>query len=93
MREGRYGDMQLVGEVYNPFQADTGVWISVLYRDAKGILLGGHSVWLSEVSRSGNFAFRKDLNNADEIPEHASTAFMVYCHNNNLSSWQEMITR
>jgi hypothetical protein len=48
-REDGRGRLRITGEIKNPYPGETGAWITFLYRDAGGKLLGGHSKWESTI--------------------------------------------
>lgn len=43
VRQDGRSHLCVIGEIKNPYSEETGAWITFLYRDASGKLLGGHT--------------------------------------------------
>lgn len=85
--------IKVTGEVKNPYPNGTGVWITVLYRDEAGKLLGGHMDYESDIPAGAPspFEFYVDI---DEIPPGAKKIEEhVFCHNNYQDSWKKLLRR
>lgn len=85
--------LKITGEVKNPYPSETGVWITFLYRDEAGKLLGGHTHYESDIPAgdSSPFEFYVDV---DEVPPGAKKIDRyVFCHNNFQNSWKKLLRR
>jgi hypothetical protein len=84
-------NVRVTGEIKNPYLGETGAWITILYRDDKGKLLGGHTTYESTIP-SGEptpFEFYVDLT---EIPPNTkSIQRIAFSHNNFQTSWQKLL--
>ncbi len=92
MREGE-SRVQVTGEIKNPYPAQTGAWITFLFRNAKGKIVSGASKWVSEVLAGDPTPFEFSIPKEDVSPEATSIEKIVFDHNNELSSWQKLLRR
>jgi hypothetical protein len=87
------GRVRITGEIKNPFPLETGGWITFLYRNTGGKLIGGHTKWISEIPAGEPTPFEMYVD-ADEVPsETKSIEKFVFNHNNYQSSWQKLLKR
>lgn len=87
-REGPFN--RVTGELLNPYPADTGAWVTLLFRNAAGKLIGGVSHYLSDVS-VGATPFEIPLND-DEIPRGvAKTEWSAFNHINSQYNYRKLI--
>jgi hypothetical protein len=87
------GRLRVTGEIKNPYPGETGAWITLLFRDAKGKLLGGHTKYESTVT-AGDLTPFEFYVDADEIPpETKAVDRVVFNHNNYQRSWQKLLRR
>lgn len=92
-REDGRGRLRITGEIKNPYQGETGVWITFLYRDAGGKLLGGHSKWESTIPAGEPMPFEFYVD-SNEIPAGTKTIDrVIFSHNNYQNSWQNLLRR
>lgn len=83
--------VRFTGEIKNPYPGETGAWITLLFRDEKGKLLGGHSSYESTIPAGDPSPFEFYLS-ADEIPKGMkSMERTVFSHNNEQSSWRKLL--
>lgn len=91
-QDGR-GGLRITGEIRNPYPGETGAWITFLYRDASGKLLGGHTKYESTIPAGEPTPFEFGID-SDEIPAGMKTIDrIVFNHNNYQSSWQKLLRR
>jgi hypothetical protein len=91
-QDGR-GGLRITGEIKNPYPGETGAWITFLYRDAGGKLLGGHTKYESTIPAGEPTPFEFGID-SDEIPPGMKTIDkVVFNHNNYQSSWQKLLRR
>lgn len=91
-QDGR-GGLRITGEIRNPYPGETGAWITFLYRDASGKLLGGHTKYESTIPAGELTPFEFGID-SDEIPARMKTIDrVVFNHNNYQSSWQKLLRR
>ena len=84
-------NVRVTGEIKNPYSGETGAWITLLYRDDKGKLLGGHTAYESTIpaGEPTPFEFYVDLS---EIPPNTKSIQRVaFSHNNFQTSWQKLL--
>lgn len=92
-RLGGNGRVRITGEIKNPYPSETGAWITFLFRDKSGKLIGGHSYYASTVPAGDPTPFEIQLS-AEEIPEGISVIEKVaFSHNNYQSSWRKNLKR
>jgi hypothetical protein len=84
--------LRVTGEIKNPYPSETGVWITFLYRDAAGKLLGGETTWESKVLAGEPTPFEIRVN-PGEISGVKSIDKVVFDHNNSQSSWKDLLRR
>jgi hypothetical protein len=85
------GYIRVTGEIRNPFSKQTGVWVCFLFRDKQDKLVGGYKLYKSEIPAGNPIAFEVDIPD-DELPGNlGSIEKLVFCHNNYLSSWREIL--
>jgi hypothetical protein len=90
--DGR-GHLRITGEIKNPYPGETGAWITFLYRDTGGKLLGGHTQYESTIPAGEPIPFEIGID-SDEIPAEMKTIDrVVFNHNNYQSSWQKLLRR
>jgi hypothetical protein len=65
--EGPDGGLSITGEVENPYRRETKAYVTLLFRDAAGKLLSGHSKWIQKVQAEGPTPFAIEID-ADDIP-------------------------
>jgi hypothetical protein len=93
VRDDVSGRLRITGEIRNPYPGETGVWISFLYRDVAGKLLGGHTKWESTIPEGAPTPFEMYVN-SDEIPPQTKTVDrLVFSHNNFQNSWDKLLKR
>jgi len=92
-RPNEYGYMKVTGEIGNPYPKEAGAWICLLFRDKQGKLVGGHQLWKSEVPAGEPIPFEMSIP-IDELPENlGSIDKLAFSHNNNQSSWREILRK
>lgn len=85
--------LRITGEIKNPYRDETGVWITFLYRDASGKLLGGHTQYESTITAGEPTPFEMGIDSS-EIPAGMKTIEkIVFNHNNYQTSWQKLLRR
>ncbi len=87
------GLIRITGEIKNPYPTGTGVWITLLYRDAAGKLIGGHSNWQSEILAGDPTPFEFTVYSREVPPNLKKIETVVFSHNNSQSSWSELLRR
>jgi hypothetical protein len=85
------GLIRITGEIKNPYPATTGVWITLLYRDAAGKLIGGHSNWQSEILAGDPTPFQFTVYSNELPPSVKKIDTVVFSHNNSQNSWRELL--
>jgi hypothetical protein len=91
IRESGVG-LKVTGEIKNPYPAETGVWITFLYRDGAGKILGGDTHYESTILTGEPTPFEM-LVNPTEISGIKSIDKLVFDHNNFQSSWRPLLRR
>lgn len=87
------GRLRVTGEIRNPYPGETGAWITLLFRDGKGRLLGGHTKYEPTIT-AGDLTPFEFYVDADEIPpETKAVDRVVFNHNNYQRSWQKLLRR
>jgi hypothetical protein len=93
VRQDGRSRLRVTGEIKNPYPGETGAWITFLYRDAGGKLLGGHTKYESTIPAGDPTPFEIGID-SDEIPAGMKTIDrVVFNHNNYQSSWQKLLRR
>lgn len=83
--------IRVTGELLNPYPGDTGVWITMLFRDDQRKLLGGFTKYQSDLPKGDPMPFEFEFKK-DEIPSATkSTEWVVFSHNNFQDSWQKLL--
>ncbi len=85
--------LRVTGEIKNPYRGESGAWITLLYRDAAGKLLGGHSKWESTISIGDPTPFEMYVNSDEVPPETKAVNKVVFNHNNFQASWDKLLRR
>jgi hypothetical protein len=93
VRQDGRSRLRVTGEIKNPYPGETGAWITFLYRDAGGKLLGGHTKYESTIPAGEPTPFEFVID-SDEIPAGMKTIDrVIFNHNNYQSSWQKLLRR
>jgi hypothetical protein len=81
------------GEVKNPYAGETGAWITFLFSDQAGKLLGGHTKYEPTIPAGDPTPFEMYID-ADEFPAGTKTTErVVFNHNNYQTSWRKLLGR
>jgi hypothetical protein len=83
--------VKVTGEIKNPYLGETGVWITILYRDAQGKLLGGVTNWESTVPAGEPTPFEIYVDPGDIPPGTKTTESGAFSHNNYQTSWDKLL--
>lgn len=83
--------LRVTGEVKNPYMGETGIWLTFLYRDEKGKLLGGYTAYESTVPPGEPTPFEFYVDIAEIPPTTKKIDRMAFCHNNFQSSWHKLL--
>lgn len=87
------GRLRVTGEIKNPYPGESGAWITFLFRDQAGKLLGGHTKYESTITAGDPTPFETYID-AGEIPAATkSTERVVFNHNNYQTSWHKLLRR
>lgn len=91
-RTNEYGAVHVTGEVKNPYPGKTSVWITFLYRDGVGKLLGGHTTYADAMPGEPT-PFELYIS-ADEIPPGVKKIEqVVFDENNYQDSWKKLLRK
>jgi hypothetical protein len=94
LRAGTDGTrMRVTGEIKNPYPLEAGAWITFLFRDASGKLLGGHTKYEHTIPAGEPTPFEFYIDIDDVPPEMKSIEKIVFSHNNYQDSWQKLLRR
>ncbi len=85
------GRLRITGEIRNPYHGDTGAWITFLFRDSKGKLLGGHITYESTIPPGEPSPFETYIDADEAVQGVSSIEQLVFSHNNYQSSWQKLL--
>jgi hypothetical protein len=85
------GRLRITGEIKNPYRGETGAWITFLFRDSKGKLLGGHTTYESTIPPGEPSAFETYIDADDAMQGVKSIEQIAFSHNNFQSSWQKLL--
>lgn len=89
--EGRDGGYRVTGEVKNPYRGETGAFVSVLFRDAAGKLLGGRSKWVQKIPAGAPAPFEIEIDANDIPPGTKSVEKYVSSQINFQDKWREIL--
>jgi len=83
--------VKVTGEIKNPYPGETGVWITFLYRDGQGKLLGGITKYESTVPAGEPTSFEVYVDPSEIPPGTKSTDRGAFSHNNFQTSWDKLL--
>ena len=83
--------LRITGEIKNPYPGETGAWITFLYRDGNGKLLGGHTAYESTIPPKEAMPFEFYVDMATFPPHTKSIDRIAFSHNNFQSSWHKLL--
>lgn len=92
-RDDGSGRVRITGEIKNPYAGETGVWITFLYRDAAGKLLGGHTKYEPTIPEGAPTPFEMYVNSEEISIQTKSVEKLVFSHNNFQNSWDKLLRR
>jgi len=93
VRDDSSGRVRITAEIKNPYAGETGVWITFLYRDAAGKLLGGHTKYESTIPEGAPTPFEMYVNSEEISIQTKSVDKLVFSHNNFQNSWDKLLRR
>lgn len=89
--EGAEGGYRVAGEVKNPYSVETGAFVTILFRDTAGKLLGGQSKWVQKIPAGAPMPFEIEID-ANDIPPGVKSLEKSVCSQINFQSkWREIL--